>query len=97
VFNRILNESRAGKVFFDVVAVRGVETHQLVKGGFVEPYVSPESGAYPKGFKVIKGYWVDYFDAYNVIAYNTKLVSKDHAPKSWDDLLDPRWKQDRHG
>jgi hypothetical protein len=35
---------------------------------------------------------VDYFDAYNVIAYNTKLVSKDHAPKSWDDLFDPRWK-----
>lgn len=27
-----------------------------------------------------------------MIAYNTKLVSKDHTPKSWDDLLDPRWK-----
>ncbi len=34
LFNRILNESRADKVFFDLVAVRGVETHQLVKGGF---------------------------------------------------------------
>jgi iron(III) transport system substrate-binding protein len=92
VFNRILNESRAGKVFFDVVAVRGVETHQLVKGGFLQPYVSPESNAYPKGFKDINGYWVDYFDAYNIIGYNTKLVPKEHAPKSWDDLLDPRWK-----
>jgi ABC-type glycerol-3-phosphate transport system substrate-binding protein len=48
VFNRILNEARAGKVFFDLVAVRGVETHQLVKGGFLQPYVSPEASAYPK-------------------------------------------------
>jgi iron(III) transport system substrate-binding protein len=92
VFNRILNESRVGKIFFDLVAVRGVETHQLVKGGFFQPYLSPESGAYPQGFKDAKGYWVDYFDAYNIIAYNTKLVSKEQAPKSWEDLLDPKWK-----
>src|ERR671924_292662 len=92
VFNRILNESRVGKSLFDLVAVRGVETHQLVKGGFLQPYLSPESGAYPQGFKDPKGYWVDYFDAYNIIAYNTKLVPKDQAPKSWEDLLDPKWK-----
>jgi iron(III) transport system substrate-binding protein len=92
VFNRILNEARAGKIFFDLVAVRGVETHQLVKGGFLQPYVSPEASAYPQGFKDTNGYWVDYFDAYNVIGYNTKLVPKDRAPKSWDDLLDPSWK-----
>ena len=92
VFNRILNEARVGKVFFDLVSVRGVETHQLVKEGFIQPYVSPESAAYPQGFKDAKGYWVDYFDAYNIIAYNTKLVPKEHAPKSWEDLLDPRWK-----
>ena len=92
VFNRILNESRVGKIFFDLVAVRGVETHQLVKGGFLQPYLSPESGAYPQGFKDAKGHWVDYFDAYNIIAYNTKLVPKEQAPKSWEDLLDPKWK-----
>jgi iron(III) transport system substrate-binding protein len=92
VFNRILNEARAGKVFFDLIAVRGVETHQLVKGGFLQPYVSPEASSYPQGFKDTKGYWVDYFDAYNVIGYNTKLVPKERAPKSWDDLLDPSWK-----
>ena len=92
VFNRILNEARAGKVFFDLVAIRGVETQQLVKENFLQPYLSPESVAYPQGFKDAKGYWVDYFDAYNVIGYNTKLVSKDQAPKSWEDLLAPAWK-----
>jgi iron(III) transport system substrate-binding protein len=92
LFNRILNESRVGKVFFDVVAVRGVETQQLIKGGFLQRYMSPESAAYPQGFKDPGGYWVDYFDAYNIIAYNTKLVPKDQAPTNWDDLLDPKWK-----
>jgi len=92
LFNRIMNEARAGKVLFDVVAVRGLETHQLVKAGLLQPYVSPESAAYPAGFKDSKGYWVDYFDSYNVIGYNTQLVARDQAPKSWEDLLDPKWK-----
>ena len=92
VYNRILNEARIGKVFFDLVSIRGVETHQLVKDGFFQPYVSPESVVYPRGFKDPKGYWVDYFDAYNIIAYNTKLVPKELAPKNWEDLLDPKWK-----
>jgi len=26
-------------------------------------------------------------------AYNTKLVSRDQAPKSWEDLLDLKWKE----
>lgn len=26
-----------------------------------------------------------------VIAYNTDLVSEEDAPRTWDDLLDPRW------
>jgi iron(III) transport system substrate-binding protein len=92
LYNRILNESRVGKIFFDLVAVRGVETQQLINGGFFQTYQSAEAAAYPPGFKDTKGYWVDYFDAYNVIGYNTKLVPREQAPKSWDDLLDPKWK-----
>ena len=92
LFNRIMNEARAGKVLFDLVAVRGLETHQLVKAGLLQPYVSPESAAYPAGFKDSQGYWVDYFDSYNVIGYNTQLVAREQAPKSWEDLLDPKWK-----
>ena len=92
LFNRIINEARVGKVFFDLVSIRGVETHQLIKGGFLQPYLSPESAAYPPGFKDTKGYWVDYFDAYNVIGYNTKQIPKELAPRNWEDLLNPRWK-----
>jgi len=92
LYNRIINESRVGKVFFDLIAIRGVETHRLIKEGFLQPYVSPESAAYPAGFKDARGYWVDYFDSYNVIGYNTKLVAREQTPKSWEDLLNPVWK-----
>lgn len=92
LYNRIINESRVGKVFFDLIAIRGVETHRLIKEGFFQPYVSPESAAYPAGFKDARGYWVDYFDSYNVIGYNTKLVAREQIPKSWEDLLNPLWK-----
>ncbi len=51
LFNRIMNEAHVGKVLFDLVAVRGLETHQLVKAGLLQPYVSPESVAYMAGFK----------------------------------------------
>ena len=36
-------------------------------------------------------YWVTAA-ALVVIAYNTSLVSEKDAPKSWTDLLDPKWK-----
>jgi iron(III) transport system substrate-binding protein len=29
---------------------------------------------------------------YNVIGYNARLVRPDEAPKNWEDLLHPRWK-----
>jgi len=92
LFSRIINEAAAGKIFFDLVAIRGVETQQLINRGFLQIYLSPEAKAFPPGFKDTKGYWVDFFDAYNVIGYNTKLVARDQAPKSWEDLLDAKWR-----
>lgn len=92
LLNRVVNEARIGKILFDVVAIRGLETHQLIQGNLLQPYFSPESDAYPPGFKHPKGLWVDYFDAYQVVGYNTRLVPRDQIPKSYDDLLHPRWK-----
>ena len=56
LLNRILNEARAGKVLFDLVAVRGLETHQLVKAGFLQPYVSPESAVYQSDSKIQRAF-----------------------------------------
>ncbi|MGH7774888.1 MAG: ABC transporter substrate-binding protein [Candidatus Binatia bacterium] len=92
LLNRVLTETRAGRYLFDVLALSGFEIHQVVKSGLLQPYVSPESKAYPELFKDAKGFWTDYFDSYAVVGYNTKLIPKGQQPKDWDDLLDPQWK-----
>src|SRR5262249_32205104 len=38
------------------------------------------------------GYYFGLRATVNVIAYNTKAVSAADAPKTWKDLLDPKWK-----
>jgi iron(III) transport system substrate-binding protein len=57
------------------------------------PYV-PEDVAkfYPAAHKDPDGMFASFRVFLCVIAYNTNLVKKDEAPKSFADLLDPKWK-----
>ena len=47
---------------------------------------------FPAGFKDKDGYYYGLRATVNVIAYNTKAVPAAEAPKTWKDLLDPKWK-----
>src|SRR5438445_12127355 len=44
------------------------------------------------GFKDKDGYHYGLRATVNVIAYNTKVVSPAEAPRTWKDLLDPKWR-----
>ena len=46
---------------------------------------------WPKDCKDPDGHYAAYRAHLSVIAYNTKLVPKEEAPKSHADLLDPKW------
>jgi len=92
LLQRAVTEARAGKYFFDVIALSGFETHQIAKLRLLQPYISPERKAYPEIFRDAKGLWTDYFDSYAVIGYNTRLIPKGQEPKEWSDLLNPKWK-----
>ena len=65
--------------------------------GYV-PYVSPELTAYKPEYKSNpEGLWTWGVIIVAGIAYNPNLVPADQAPKSWKDLLDPKWKDaDQH-
>ena len=90
--NKILTETRAGRHLYDVVATGAFEIWPLYKRNLLGKYVSPESKPYGAEFKDPQGSWVDLYDNYYVVGYNTSLVKKNDAPKSWEDLLDPKWK-----
>jgi iron(III) transport system substrate-binding protein len=64
---------------------------QWAKEGVLLPYDSPEYAHYPAEF-VIEGYAGPIAGEPMAIAYNSELVSADEAPKTWEDLLDPKWK-----
>src|SRR5437773_10541025 len=47
---------------------------------------------FPAGFKDKDGYYFGLRATVNVITYNTRAVTAADAPKTWKDLLDPKWK-----
>ena len=61
--------------------------------GWLAPYV-PEDVAkfYPPEHKDADGMYASFRIFLCIIAYNTSLVKKDEAPKSFADLLKPEWK-----
>jgi iron(III) transport system substrate-binding protein len=90
IVNRAIAEHMAGNTTYDVVNAFALKV--LQKRGMLQPYAAPEAAGYPSGYKDPQNYWVSLYSGYNVIGFNSKLVSKTDAPKNWEDLLNPRWK-----
>jgi iron(III) transport system substrate-binding protein len=59
--------------------------------GLLMKYDSPLYKDYPAEF-VLPDYFGPMQGEPAVMAYNTELVKAEEAPKTWTDLLDPRWK-----
>jgi iron(III) transport system substrate-binding protein len=88
---RIFTEARAGKHLWDVFMNSAIYTQLLSDKGMLAVYESPESRFYRDGYKDPRGTWTSIYTNYAVTGYNTKLVSKEEAPKSYTDLLKPTW------
>jgi iron(III) transport system substrate-binding protein len=93
VRNRIMTEGRAGSHFVDVIQIDGINGWVLKEEGYLQPFKSAQTEAFPETFRDPTGMLPCCFDTLtNVIGFNTRLVDKKNAPKSYQDLLDPRWK-----
>ena len=92
VVRRVDTEAKAGRHAVDIVASAPVETWQLRQLQLVTPYLSPERNALFKGAFDPEGYWTAFDVTPIVLAFNTKLVSQQEAPKNYQDLLLPKWK-----
>ena len=94
VFQRIGQEYGSRIYAVDVVNSSDA-AHFIVwkRDGLLAPYV-PEDVArfYPAEHKDPDGLFATWRAWLSVIAYNTNLVKPDEAPKSFADLLDPKWK-----
>ena len=91
---RILTEMRAGKFFWDVVSFNHLDIDALAQEGLLAAYASPETrSGFPGGAVDPQGRWAAIYVRQYVIGYNTRSVPPAEAPKSWEDLLQPVWKE----
>jgi iron(III) transport system substrate-binding protein len=91
IFTKLSAEIRAGNVVADVVEGTGVG-EVAVQAGFAQPYKTPMTDLIPERYRDADSLWTPSRISYHGIGYNTKLVPPDQVPKTFEDLLDPRWK-----
>lgn len=91
VAERALSEFRAGKPGYDVVeGNRGVQLIMRDEGLFAK-YIAPSSEKFPAQFREKDGLITPWRALPISILYNTDLVKAAEAPKTFDDLLSPKW------
>jgi iron(III) transport system substrate-binding protein len=93
VFQRIGQEY--GSKIYAVDCVNSSDAAHFIvwrRDGMLAPYV-PEDVAlhFPAEHKDPEGLFASWRSSLCVIGYNTKLVKAEEAPKSYADLLDPKW------
>ena len=88
---RIQNEGKAGRVQADVFDGTGA-TAALKNNNLVAKYIPQSADRLPAQFKDKDGYWVATNLYVLTPAFNTELVEKGTQPKTFQDLLDPKWR-----
>ncbi|HET9822228.1 MAG TPA: extracellular solute-binding protein [Burkholderiaceae bacterium] len=92
VLQRAITEARGNRHTVDIVETNGPELESMHREKIFQAVKSPVlSQITPQALRP-HGEWVGTRLNVFVQAYNTNLVKKDEAPKTWEDLLHPRWK-----
>lgn len=88
---KIINEARAGRPQADVFDGTAV-THRLAAAGVIERYKPEAARGFPDGSRDPNGDWTALNTYVMTPAINTEMVSAADAPKTLQDLLDPKWR-----
>ena len=94
LYAKVLSERQAKSYLVDVIQISdmGMILDFQKRGGFTQ-YISPEMAAFKPEYKSApEGFWTWGSVIMGGIAYNPKNVAAADAPKKWEDLLDPKFK-----
>jgi iron(III) transport system substrate-binding protein len=92
---RVQREARSGMFKWDVLIVGGGLLQPILDEKLVVSYHSPQREAISDVFNHGEGLWSGYYINPYVLGYNTTVVTEEEIPRSYDELLDPRWKGNR--
>jgi len=89
---QLMIEHRTKKYQADVINTRRSYVGVMAKAGAVSRYRTPLRAALREGFADKDGFVNGIYAQPRVFLYNTRMVARETAPRSFNDLLDPRWK-----
>jgi len=92
VLQRAVQETSAKKYDVDVIHIGSPEMEALAREQVLLPIDSPVQKDLQPGSVPAHRQWAATLLSVWVQAYNTKLVKKETLPKTYKDLLDPKWK-----
>ena len=92
VLQRAVAETRAKKYEFDAVHFGAPEMEALSREKILAPVNSPVHKDLMPGSVPAHKEWAATILSVWVQAYNTNVVKKSELPRTYQDLLDPRWK-----
>jgi len=90
VTQRVISEANAGRHLADVIKPSTDLLPALLEKNLLGRYETPARAIYPAHAKGVYFTSINY--AFRVFAFNPRKVLRKDVPKSWEELLQPRWK-----
>jgi ABC-type Fe3+ transport system substrate-binding protein len=84
-------EYQTGLIAYDMVEIHTDALYDFIDLGAIEKIQWTDLGVVP-GLIRFDNHYLGIFEMDYCILYNTNLIKPETAPKSWEDLLDPKWK-----
>ncbi len=91
VMDRAMGEYRAGKPLFDIILTNDNPMQIMLKEGIFAKYNSPSAADFPKD-AIDPNLGPRYRNVIVGVVYNKNVIKPADAPKSLDDLLNPKYK-----
>lgn len=92
ILHRAISEARAGRDDLDIVETGGSALEALHREGLLQPMQAPVFADLAPQALTPHRAWTATRIQIQPNGYNTRLIRKEDLPKSYEDLLDPRWK-----
>ena len=90
VTQRVVSEANAGRNLVDVIKPSTDLLPALLERNLIGRYETPGRAIYPAHAKSLYFTTMNY--AFRVFAFNPRKVNRKDAPKTWEELLQPKWK-----
>jgi len=91
VAERVITESRGGRFDVDVIETDGAQVEILYREKQLAPLKAPSVADVPQEILQPHGYYAPTRLTLYVMSYNTNLVKPADVPRTYADLLQPRW------